>query len=89
MNDPETTEHFFDLAKEVLGEQGVALQAKPIMAGEDFAFYQQQFPGTFFFLGSGSEACDARWDWHHPQYNVDEKALLTGAAMMSALAFRG
>ena len=56
------------------------------MAGEDFAFYQQEFPGTFFFLGTGSDEADSKWSWHHPRYNVDERAFKTGAAMMVALA---
>jgi len=60
----------------------------PIMAGEDFAFYQQYFPGTFFFLGSGSEEAEAVYPWHHPRYNADEQCLKTGAAMLSSVALQ-
>jgi amidohydrolase len=56
------------------------------MAGEDFGFYQEVMPGVFFYLGTGSDAADARWSWHHPRYNVDETAMKTGAAMMVQLA---
>jgi amidohydrolase len=65
---------------------GVVELDEPIMAGEDFGFYQETMPGVFFYLGSGSEACDSRWAWHHPRYNVDESAMRTGAEMMVRLA---
>lgn len=61
---------------------------KPIMAGEDFAFYQQEFPGAFFFLGSGSDEADSRWSWHHPKYNIDEESFLTGSALMAQLVLQ-
>lgn len=59
---------------------------KPIMAGEDFAFYLQHFPGSFFFLGSGSEESGAVYSWHHPKYNADERCMLTGSTLMASLA---
>jgi amidohydrolase len=58
------------------------------MAGEDFAFYQQIFPGAFFFLGTGSNEAQSTYSWHHPCYNIDEKALVTGASVMASLAFQ-
>ncbi|HLR32344.1 MAG TPA: M20/M25/M40 family metallo-hydrolase, partial [Fodinibius sp.] len=73
-------------ASELLGEQNVKLMKEPLMAGEDFAFYQQHFPGAFFFLGTGSEASGSVYPWHHPRYNIDEEGLITGAALMASLA---
>ena len=73
-------------ASELLGGENVQLLDNPLMAGEDFAFYQQHFPGTFFFLGSGSQESGAVHSWHHPKYNVDEDCFRTGAALMASLA---
>jgi amidohydrolase len=85
INDEELTLGLMTAAKSVLGTDGVIELSKPIMAGEDFAFYQQEFPGAFFFLGSGSDEADSKWSWHHPRYNVDEKCMLTGSALMAGL----
>jgi amidohydrolase len=85
LNDEACTEKLIDAARGMLGDKHVIDLEKPIMAGEDFSFYQQEFPGTFFFLGSGSEKADSKWSWHHPRYNVDEKALLTGSSLMAGL----
>src|SRR5699024_8583064 len=67
-----------EVASQIIGEEHIEVMDKPLMAGEDFAFYQQYFPGAFFFLGSGSEEAGSTYGWHHPQYNVDEACFKTG-----------
>ncbi len=86
VNNEESTQKLQKTARLVLGEENVIEMERPLMAGEDFSFYQQEFPGAFFFLGSGSEETDSQWSWHHPRYNVDERAFLTGSALMAGLA---
>ncbi len=82
------TDNLVDVGRGILGDESVHLLDEPIMAGEDFAFYQQEFPGAFFFLGSGSEKADSRYSWHHPKYNIDEDCFLTGAALMASVVFK-
>lgn len=84
-NDVETTENVIGHASQILGNENVHILDKPIMAGEDFAFYQQHFPGTFFFLGSGSPDSESTYGWHHSKYNVDERCFKTGMALMASL----
>lgn len=81
------TEIVIETAGEIIGAEQVKILDKPIMAGEDFAFYQQHFPGVFFFLGSGSEESGSTYTWHHAKYNVDERCFTTGAALMASLVF--
>lgn len=54
--------------------QGLAevIPATPSTAGEDFAFYQEQIPGVFAFIGSNGEP-DAP-DLHHDQMTIDDAA---------------
>ncbi|MEX1011648.1 MAG: amidohydrolase [Balneolaceae bacterium] len=86
VNDSNLSEKFRKTASDLMGDKAVIEMAKPVMAGEDFAFYQQHFPGLFFFLGSGSEESDSQWSWHHPRYNVDENCFLVGAPLLASLA---
>ncbi len=86
VNHVDTTAHLVQVASSVLGESCVHRLADPIMAGEDFAFYQQRIPGTFFFLGSGGESTGSVWPWHHPKYNADEDCMKTGVKLMVELA---
>jgi amidohydrolase len=82
------TDIVIDSASQLLGKENVKLMDEPIMAGEDFAFYQQHFPGVFFFLGSGREETGSTYSWHHSKYNVDEECFKTGAALMASLVFQ-
>ncbi len=85
VNNEQCNQKLEQAAIRVLGEENVINLKKPLMAGEDFSFYQEEFPGAFFFLGSGSDEADSKWSWHHPRYNIDERAFLTGSALMAGL----
>lgn len=88
INSDWATDIVIDTAGKLIGKENVKLLDDPIMAGEDFAFYQQQFPGVFYFLGSGREETESTYSWHHPRYNVDEECFKTGAALMASLVFQ-
>ncbi|MEX0681643.1 MAG: M20 family metallopeptidase [Balneolales bacterium] len=84
INHPDTTRILCELVKD-----RIHMLEKPVMAGEDFAFYLKHIPGTFFFLGSGSDEADSCYSWHHPKYNVDEQSMKTGMEVMASLVFSG
>ncbi|MFO8069502.1 MAG: amidohydrolase [Alkalibacterium sp.] len=49
------------------------------MGGEDFAYYLQEKPGSFFFVHSGNKAKGIIYPHHHPKFDFDERAMLVGA----------
>lgn len=49
----------------------------PFMGAEDFSFYLEQVPGTFFFVGGGNQSIDASYPHHHPKFDVDETSINT------------
>ncbi|MBA2938641.1 amidohydrolase [Paenibacillus sp. CGMCC 1.16610] len=53
----------------------------PSPAGEDFAFYQQDIPGFFAFMGTSGPQ-----EWHHPAFDIDERALSVSALFFTELA---
>lgn len=55
----------------------------PSMAAEDFACYQQEIPGLFFFLGIGGGKNSE--PLHNSRFDFDEDALLTGAEVYARL----
>ena len=67
-------------AIEILGGAQVE-EMGPIMGGEDFAYYTQEIPGCFSFLGVGNTDIGAAYDVHHPMFKVDEEALPLGVAI--------
>ena len=76
-----------DSMTKLFGEESAVEMNRPIMAGEDFAFYQQHFPGAFFFVGSGSEESGSTYSWHHPKYNVDDRFFEVATPLMVSLVF--
>jgi len=52
------------------------------MGAEDFSLYLQQAPGTMFRLGVGSPHL-LNPPLHHPEFLVDESAILTGVITLA------
>lgn len=51
------------------------------LEGEDFAYYQKQIPGVFIVVGTGIS-----YAHHHPEYTVDEKAIIKCSKYFASLA---
>jgi amidohydrolase len=56
---------------------------KPLFAGEDFAFYLLNRPGSYWLLGAKTEP---EFDHHTPYFNPDESVLWMGTAFWIMLA---
>ncbi|TKD70706.1 M20 metallopeptidase family protein [Pseudalkalibacillus hwajinpoensis] len=74
------------LAKTLFGEENVS-DKDPIMGAEDFAFYLNEIPGTFFFVGGRNPDINAIYPHHHPKFDVDERAILGIGKMFLSLVF--
>ncbi|MGW6299816.1 M20 family metallopeptidase [Peribacillus butanolivorans] len=87
-NHPEETIKAEKLAKNLLGEEKV-IQIPPytLMGMEDFSFYLQEVPGTFFYVGGANPAMNAIYPHHHPKFDVDEESMLYIGKMFIALVF--
>lgn len=67
-----------DLGAKIPGIQTVREMA-PIMGGEDFAYYLQHVPGSFFFIGAMDPDWDEAYPHHHPKFDIDERSMLLAA----------
>jgi amidohydrolase len=56
------------------------------MGGEDMAYFLQEVPGCYFFVGSGNSQTACDYAHHHPRFNLDEDALLVGVELFLRLA---
>ncbi|GFP94326.1 iaa-amino acid hydrolase ilr1-like 5 [Phtheirospermum japonicum] len=85
VNDEKLHEHVKTVGGLLLGPENVKL-AKKVMAGEDFAFYQQVIPGVMFSIGIRNEKIGAVHPPHSPYFFLDENVLPIGAALHAAVA---
>ncbi|GAC1508809.1 MAG: hypothetical protein NVS1B14_12980 [Vulcanimicrobiaceae bacterium] len=62
------------------------IECSKLMGAEDFSFFAQRVPATFYTLGAqGGE--NTSNPHHRGTFDIDERALDTGVQMMTALAF--
>jgi amidohydrolase len=84
-NDAVTTAKMRSKAQVMLGENQV--EELPIrLTAEDFAFYSQKVPVCFFRLGVGNISKGITYGVHHPRFDIDQKAMLTGMEVMAKAA---
>lgn len=77
------------VGRDVLGREKV-IDVPPSMGGEDFAYYLQQIPGCFYWLGCRHpQPLHEGYNLHHPAFDIDEEALYHGTRLLveGALAF--
>jgi metal-dependent amidase/aminoacylase/carboxypeptidase family protein len=87
INDPVITE----IAKAAIGELNNNLKSvdiEPIMWAEDFAYFAEKVPSTFWFLGIKPENADQMAPLHNPRFNPDEGAILYGTALLVGAAVK-
>lgn len=61
-------------------------ETEPHMGGEDFSYYLQKVPGTFFFTGAKPDGVDEAYPHHHPKFDINEKAMLIAAKTLGLAA---
>lgn len=81
INDRDFTSAFVKSAEKILDADRIQTIDVPIMGGEDVAFFLEQVPGTFFFLGNPGKIDGKAWPHHHPKFDLDERQLKTGTAL--------
>ena len=86
INDVNLTEKFKSTCEDFFGKQYI--HDLPLrLTSEDFAFYSQQIPVCFVRLGVGNESKGINFGVHHPNFDIDSKALIPGIQTMCLAAF--
>ncbi|MCJ1908115.1 M20 metallopeptidase family protein [Planococcus ruber] len=85
-NHPEAVEVVRRAATQAIGEERV-VETEPIMPVEDFAYFTQERPGAYFFVGAKMADERLSYPHHHEKFDFDERAMLVAAKMFAALYF--
>jgi hippurate hydrolase len=78
-NHPEQTEFCKQVVRDWLGAEGLLDAAEPVTGSEDFAFFLEQVPGCYVFIGNG-EGDQGGCMVHNPGYDFNDAVLPTGAS---------
>ncbi len=83
VNDPDVTHRVRQVFTDMLGTDALDTTTRT-MASEDMAYFMDDIPGMYFFVGASNKARGLTYGHHHPRFDFDEDALPLGVALMSA-----
>jgi amidohydrolase len=86
-NDTGLTQILELAAKEAWGSDRVLVLPEPSLGAEDFSVYLQQVPGMMFRLGVGFPD-KPNYPLHHPQFDPDESAIITGVVTLAYAVYK-
>jgi len=81
INDAEVAEVVRAAAEAVVGPENVFPDVRT-MGSEDAAYFIQEVPGCYFFLGSANAERGLNAPHHNPRFDFDEDVLPLGVAVM-------
>ncbi|HEY1795207.1 MAG TPA: M20 aminoacylase family protein [Stellaceae bacterium] len=82
VNSMAETEIAAGIAADIVGADKVRRDLLPSMGAEDFAWFLQEKPGAYIWIGNGEEAANL----HNPHYDFNDDILLLGASYWVRLA---
>jgi amidohydrolase len=81
VNDADVTQVVHAAAEAVVGPENVSTGERT-MGSEDAAYFTEQVPGCYFFIGSANAERGLDAPHHNPRFDFDEDALPLGVAVM-------
>ncbi|WP_323703102.1 amidohydrolase [Mammaliicoccus sp. Dog046] len=85
-NHPEQADKVAEILSQSKGDYFDQLVEIPQVTGsEDFAYYLQKIPGSFYIVGSKPEGVTEPYMNHHPKFDVNEKCLQVAAKSLGEI----
>ena len=85
-NDDNMVEVLETSAKKVIGAEKVKVQKNPKLGVESFAYFANELPSVFYFLGIRNEEKGIIYPAHNSLFDIDEEALPIGVAIQCEVA---
>ncbi|MEQ1588036.1 MAG: M20 family metallopeptidase [Cyclobacteriaceae bacterium] len=84
-NNPQVTRRIRKAAEEYVGKENV-VDIDLTLGSEDFAYYSQVVPASFYRLGTRNDSKGITSYVHTPTFDIDEEALKIGPGLMAWMA---
>lgn len=81
INSREFTGFFKESAGKILDKEDIVELRDPVMGGEDFAYFLEEVPGTYFFLANPREVDGEVYAHHNSKFDLDESLLYIGSSL--------
>ncbi len=87
INSQKETDFAIERAGEILGKKGAVI-IPPVMGAEDFSYYLQKKPGSFWWMGARNPKIGATASIHSSKFAIDESAMMYGSALLAHITLR-
>ena len=85
VNAAQCVKYAVQAATNIVGEDKVDGNTKPVMISEDFAGFLEKIPGCFVFLGGGTKEDGSGTPLHNSTFDFNDDVLQTGAEYFAEL----
>lgn len=82
VNDAAVTARMVNLFAPIVGRDNLITEART-MGSEDMAYFMDDIPGLYCFVGSANSARGLDFAHHHPRFDFDEDVLTLGVGLMT------
>ena len=86
LNNDEVASSVLKSAQDLFPQTKIDTESYLTMGAEDMGYMQEKVNGCYFFIGSANDEKNLNYNHHHPKFDFDEKALISGAALMATAA---
>lgn len=85
INTGEIVDLLEEVAAPIIGKEHIHEKPSPSMGAEDFSFFLNEAPGTFYHLGCACREAGITAPLHSSQFDIDERCLPLGVRLQLAL----
>lgn len=82
VNNEKFTNRFIESANKIVGEEEIIVMKKPVMGGEDMAYFLNEVPGTFFFMNTPKAVDGQYYPHHNSKFDIEDNMLWRGTALL-------
>jgi amidohydrolase len=86
INNEAVAESVLNSAQTLFPETDIDTTSYLTMGAEDMGYMLEKADGCYFFIGSANDEKNLNYNHHHPKFDFDEQAMITGAALMATAA---
>ena len=86
INNGAVAESVLNSAQSLFPQTNIDTDSYLTMGAEDMGYMLEKADGCYFFIGSANDEKHLNYNHHHPKFDFDEQAMITGAALMATAA---
>lgn len=88
VNDVAATDHVRDVARDIIGADRIVEVEQPYMGAEDFSFFLNKKPGSYFWIGVNPNEDEPYPSLHSPRYDFTDATVPIAIDLMANVAIR-